>query len=186
MLGVILAGGASSRMGRDKALVEVAGKSMLAWVADALSEVVDEVLVSGVERPGFVAIPDVGDPFHGPLAGIRAVALARPEPFLLVAVDQPWVRSATLRHLASLLGERPVVPTEHGVRQVLCAAYPGGLADLAGQELRAGGSIQSMLDVTSFDAVSDWEPLGEDGRSWYSADSRQALDEGLRRYGPPG
>ena len=47
-IGVMLAGGASSRMGTDKATVEVAGRPMSAWVLDALSAVCEDVLPSVV------------------------------------------------------------------------------------------------------------------------------------------
>jgi len=188
MLGVILAGGASTRMGTDKAMVEVAGRPMLEWVASALRSVVPETVVAGRADPvaGLVAIPDLLEPYSGPLAGLLAVATARPEEaLLLVAVDQPWVRSVTLAVIAGSLGARPSIPVEHGVRQVLCAAYPPGLAELASEELAALGSLQSLLDVTSFDPLTGWAAHGEDGRSWYSADSPEAITEGLARFGPP-
>jgi hypothetical protein len=48
-----------------------------------------------------------------------------------------------------------------------------------------GGSIQTLLDRVSFLPVTPdrWEEWGEDGRSWFSADTPNALDEGQKRYG---
>ena len=187
MLGVILAGGASRRMGTDKAMVEIAGISMLEYVAGVLAGVCDGLVVSGRDSSGsWEGVPDRGQPFQGPLAGFAATAVEHPDrPLLLVGVDQPWVQRETLQRLASRLGSRPVVPVEDGFRQTLCAAYPAGLGSLAVEELEAGGSLQSLLDVTSYDPVSDWAEWGEDGRSWFSVDGHERLAEGVRRFGTP-
>jgi molybdopterin-guanine dinucleotide biosynthesis protein A len=97
------------------------------------------------------------------------------------------VRAETLRRLSGLLADRPVVPVDEGERQTTCAAYPPGLGDLAREELEAGGSLQSLLDRTAFDPVveEEWRRWGEDGRSWFSADTPVRLAEGLARFGAP-
>lgn len=189
MLGVVLAGGASARMGRDKATVVVGDRTMLEHVVSVVESVCDRVVISGrSEGIGpHQAVEDDDDGTRGnPLAGIATVAALIPDqPLLAVGVDQPWVRSETLRRLGATFQGLPVVPVDDGFRQPLCAAYPAGLGDLARRELDAGGSLQSLLDVTSYDAISDWASWGEDGRSWYSADTMQRVDEGIRRFGLP-
>ena len=187
MIGVILAGGASTRMGTDKAFVEIAGRPMFEWVGQALEAVVGRVIVAGRSEAldQYEAVPDIGEPHRGPLGGLFAAANAHPEdPLLVVAVDQPWVRADTLRSIRRAFTELAVEPVDGGARQVLCAAYPSGLADLGAQELTNRGSIKSLIDVTSFEPISDIE--GEDGRSWYSADTPAAIEIGLKRFGPPG
>ena len=193
LVGVVLAGGASRRMGTDKALVEVAGRPMLDWVVDAVGAVTDEVVVSGESRPHWAGhvrfVEDRGEPKRGPLAGIVAV-MDQVDPdglLLVVGVDQPWVRPATLRAIAGRFIELPVVPVPDGVRQTTCAAYPANDVLVATRELNAGGSIQSMLDRTAFDPFTeaDIESCGEDGRSWFSVNTLDDLAEGLHRYGPP-
>ncbi|HUO46319.1 MAG TPA: NTP transferase domain-containing protein [Acidimicrobiia bacterium] len=178
MLGVVLAGGASRRMGREKALVEVAGRPMIGWVTSALETVCDRVEIAGQigGRRGLADPPGV----RGPLAGLRA-GLALGQDLLLVAVDQPWVRPETLRELSSLEGT--VIPIGEDIRQVTCARYAADLAPAAA----AAVSLQELLDKVAFAAVepSEWRLWGEDGRSWYSVDDDDALDEGLRRFGPP-
>jgi hypothetical protein len=63
--------------------------------------------------------------------------------------------------------------------------YPRELAGLAREEAETGGSIQTLLDRVSFFPVTPdrWEEWGEDGRSWFSADTPDALEEGQRRFG---
>lgn len=179
-------------MGEDKALATVAGRPMIDWVVDALAPACDGLVVAGREAGwhGHDAVPDQAAEHKGPLAGLSAVARLHPDRALLaVAVDQPWLRSETVRHLAGLASEgAAVVPVEEGLRQTLCATYPAGLASLAEEELDASGSIQSLLDRISFVPVieSEWIGWGEDGRSWFSADTHSALEIGLARFGLPG
>jgi molybdopterin-guanine dinucleotide biosynthesis protein A len=186
MLGVVLAGGRSRRMGRDKAEVEVAGRSMMSWVVAALEAVCDRVLIAGREdgwegRAGLIDPPGG----HGPLAGLAA-ALEIGEPLLLVAVDQPWVRSATLRQLAET--GTTAVPIDGDTRQVTCARYDPDLLPIARSELKTGGSLQTLLDrVTPLEITEGvWRQWGEDGRSWFSVDQPADIEEGLRRFGSPG
>lgn len=189
MLGVILAGGASTRMGKDKAAVEVEGRTMLEWVSAAVIEAGLEPVVAGrAEGPADVeAFPDPGAPHRGPLAGLVGAMHHHPDtPAVLVSVDQPWLRPDTLRRLVGMDGALPVVPVEGGVRQTTCAFYPPDIVGAAESELAGAGSLQSLLDVVSFTPVVDWQVWGEDGRSWYSVNTPEDLENGLARFGPPG
>ena len=190
ILGVVLAGGASSRMGVDKATVEIEGRSMLDRVATSLESVVDRVVVSGrSEIAGLAGLPDPEPGRAGPLAGLAA-ALAEAhamgaEAVMLVAVDQPFVRPETLSRLIDRFGGAAVVPVADAIRQVTCAVYPADWHRDAMAELTAGGSIQSLLDQMPVVEVlpDEWEAWGEDGRSWFSIDDAAALDIALGRFG---
>lgn len=186
LLGAVLTGGGSRRMGRDKADVLVGTNSMLDHVVAAVSGMVGRTVLLGPDRDGWECWPDA---FHaqGPLAGI-ATALARTtaERVLLVAVDQPFLRRETLRSLTEVVTELPVVPVDaRGTRQVTCAVYPVSIATAAADEASSGGSIQTLLDRVSFTPIPPevWETWGEDGRSWYSVDDETSLTEGMVRYG---
>lgn len=189
-LGAILAGGSSSRMGTDKALVEVVGRPMVAWVADAVAAVTDRVVVVGRSSlDGVAAIPDPVEGPVGPLAGVVA-ALAEAAAdgtgsVLAVAVDQPFVRPATLGRLIDLFEGEAVVPVADGIRQVTCAVFPAAWHDEALIELQAGGSIQSLLDRMNprLVAADEWAEWGEDGASWFSVDDVDSLAAGLERFG---
>jgi molybdopterin-guanine dinucleotide biosynthesis protein A len=172
-------------MGSDKADVVVEGVTMLERVATTLEEFLPHVVVLGAERDGFECWPDV-IPASGPLAGI-VTALSRMENdrVLIVAVDQPFARARTLEQLNQLESRIPVVPVDgDGVRQVTCALYPKLIVEAAIEEAEADGSIQSLLDRVSFQAVTPeiWAPWGEDGRSWFSVDTPESLEEGVRRF----
>lgn len=186
VLGAVLAGGMSTRMGRDKAGVLVGGRTMLDIVGSAVGAVSHQTVLLGPDRDGWECWPDSVHT-HGPLAGI-ATALSRTyhTHILLVAVDQPFVRRETLAEIVALADDIPVVPVDdNGVPQVTCALYPRTIQTEAMDEAAAGGSVQSLLDRVSFRPVppDEWASWGEDGRSWYSVDHPDAVQEGIRRYG---
>jgi molybdopterin-guanine dinucleotide biosynthesis protein A len=191
-LGVILAGGGAARMGRDKALVQVSGRPMIEWMATALNSVTDHLVVLG--RSGTIAgiecVPDDHPARRGPLAGLAtALRIADGAPVVLVAVDQPWIRRETLRQLLDRAGPlHAVVPIDQGARQVTCGIYPGAWAERAAAEDVADGSIQSLLDEMLLRPIeeAEWQSWGEDGRSWFSVDKDDDLEEGLARFGLPG
>ncbi|HKX74068.1 MAG TPA: NTP transferase domain-containing protein, partial [Acidimicrobiia bacterium] len=141
-----------------------------------------EVVVAGKPQ-GWEGRRGLTDPpgLVGPLAGLMA-ALGEGHDLVAVGVDQPWLRSETLRRLVDLDGT--AVPVDEGVRQVTCARYAADLADDVGR----ASSVQDLLALIPHQTVDRalWQTWGEDGRSWYSVDDGKALAMGLERYGPPG
>ena len=98
ILGVILSGGSSKRMGCDKALVELHGKPLIQHVFDRLTPQVDEVIISGPRAYGLNIenVPDFCGPFKGPIAGVYAAATCAAKDFpemkamVTVPVDAPF------------------------------------------------------------------------------------------------
>ena len=129
--GFVLAGGKSSRMGSDKALLRLDGKTLLERVAQAVEEAVGSVVIVGNSGRyggfGYGVIPDAV-PDSGPLAGIQAaLAESDTEWNLMVACDMPGVTADRLRCLveeAQGCGDADVVmPYFEGCPQPLCAVY---------------------------------------------------------------
>lgn len=104
-VGVVLAGGLSSRMGRDKALLPWHGQPLIERQLAVLRDAgVDEVCVSGA-RAAYGGIPDAM-PVAGPLGGLAGVArtLADGVDLLAIPVDMPLLRVDLLQRLRM---ERP-------------------------------------------------------------------------------
>ena len=141
-VGVVLAGGSSRRMGRDKALLPLLGETLPARAARRLAAVCPEVLIADRGRgllPGFPSLPD--GPGKGPAAGLLGAASARPGRSLLVlACDLPQVPAELLAEIASLEGADAVFPRWSGGVEPLCALYgPAALAIL--EERVAAGRL---------------------------------------------
>ena len=127
--GVVLAGGQSKRMGRDKALIEVDGRTLLDRAMDLLQPHVSELLVIGEpEKYGHLGPFVIGDawPGKGPLGGlVTALRYASNDRILLLACDLPDLTPRLLEHLKIELGNSTdvVVPRHDGLIEPLVSAY---------------------------------------------------------------
>lgn len=135
MIGAILAGGRSRRMGGDKPGRELGGRPLIAWPADALAQACGRVVVvakASTELPELPGVErwDEPDAEHHPARGI-AFALERAgEAVLVCAADMPFVTADACRRVAGALGEGPAAAAvADGVLQPVFAAYsPAALA----------------------------------------------------------
>jgi molybdopterin-guanine dinucleotide biosynthesis protein A len=106
---ILLTGGRSRRMGRDKATLPVEGRPLGLRPVEALRGLVDEVVVAGRPLPGLEA-PVVVDtvPGAGPLGGVVAGLLAARTPLAVVAAcDMPSLAPAVVGLLLGRLRSRP-------------------------------------------------------------------------------
>ena len=128
--GFILAGGASSRLGRNKALVELGGQPMLRRMAGLLDPLVARVVVIGPPEEyaglGLRVIPD-DEPGLGPLGGIAtAMRVSEQSCNLIVGCDLPFLTSEWLEHLIGrALGSQVdiLLPVSEAGAEPLCAMY---------------------------------------------------------------
>jgi molybdopterin-guanine dinucleotide biosynthesis protein A len=142
--GFVLAGGKSSRLGSDKAFVELGGRTLLEHAIDVMRSVCDEVAIVG-DPAKFASygrvVRDVY-PNCGPSGGIHGALLgSTAELNLVMAVDMPRVTSSLLAFLlrtASASDAVVVVPRTARGLQPLCAVYRRSFAVPAGKALRAG------------------------------------------------
>lgn len=183
----VLTGGSSSRMGTDKAAVAIGDQTMLERVAEVAGSIGDAILVGGPPSRDPRHLPDLRSGRMGPLAGLEAaLAHGAGRDVILVGVDQPFVRAETLRQLGSLTGDA-VVPIDDGWEQVTCALFrePCLPAVQAALDDAQDLAIITVLDRVTTTRVErdEWNGWGEDGRSWYSVDTPEALASGIERYG---
>lgn len=131
MTALLLAGGLSTRMGRDKASLLVKGETLWSRQLRLLCELKpQEICISARSVPAW-ATPDVSlildtPPSRGPLSGVAA-ALERMNTthLLVLAVDLPNMTSS---HLSLLLSRSSpghgIVPSQKGYFEPLAAVYP--------------------------------------------------------------
>lgn len=205
MAAVVLAGGESRRMGRDKPFLEFRGRPLVKWVAERLQQAgfcrVDVILVvapaarlEGFAALGLRAVADVYAG-RGPLAGLHAgLAAAGPGHHFVIACDQPLFEPRAVRYLlecAENSGRAPdgqppdaVVPWAAGHLQVLHAVYHRRAADVAEQLLRAGESrLARLLDHLKWHRVDEEElrPFGDPVRMFFNVNTPQDV-ETMRRF----
>ena len=135
---VILAGGKSSRMGRDKAFLEISGQTLLArQIQTARAAGAMEIFISGRADADYSAfgcgVLKDNYPDGGPLAGIEAALAAATHPLLLVlAVDLPEMNAEFLRQLSTNCKPNTgVVPRIGDELEPLAAFYPKAAQSLA-------------------------------------------------------
>jgi molybdopterin-guanine dinucleotide biosynthesis protein A len=101
--GIVLAGGQSRRMGRDKALLEYGGSTLLQHQVETLAQVCDHVVVSG-DYPDYDCLHD-SRPSMGPLSGMHSAARQfSTSSLLFLPVDMPAMTPLELRKLMAFDG----------------------------------------------------------------------------------
>lgn len=119
--GIILAGGKSRRMGREKGLIEFDGRPLIAHVINAIEPLCSEIIIvaneeSSYHQFGHTVLPDVF-PGKGSLGGVFSGLQAAREPFALaLACDMPFLNRGLLGYLLSCLpGFDLVIPRARGL-----------------------------------------------------------------------
>jgi len=148
VLGYVQAGGGSTRFGKDKALVELAGKTMLARTIELVASICSEaMLVAGEGKYSGGPAPLIADrwPGQGPLGGILTALQASKrrgllfEWNLIVSCDMPFLTREWLEFLC----ER----SERSAAQVVVAESPNGLEPLCACWKTASASgVQTTFD----------------------------------------
>jgi molybdenum cofactor guanylyltransferase len=169
--GFILAGGASSRMGRDKGLLDFGGVPLILNTARMLESLVDDVTVVGSPQRyaalGLRAIADETDkqtrdvhngPGRGPLAGISAaLATTLSRWNVIVACDLPYLSLEWLEWLISRAlhsrAEAVVPRTQRGI-EPLAAAYRRECgAPIAAALARGVRQVSAVIEELRLDLV---------------------------------
>ncbi|HEY8726639.1 MAG TPA: molybdenum cofactor guanylyltransferase, partial [Gaiellaceae bacterium] len=151
----IMAGGKSTRMGQDKAWIELDGEPLIARVAAVLAQVADEVIVVAndpkYESLGLRVVRDRW-PAGGALGGIATgVGAATHDTVLVAACDMPFTSAEVWRILLGHIGEADVViPKIGGEYETLHALYAKACVPQMARSI-----AENRLRVISFfDAVT--------------------------------
>jgi molybdenum cofactor guanylyltransferase len=158
--GAVMAGGKSSRLGRDKALLSIGGETLLERALRTLEEATQEQIVIGPsdrreQSKGAGVYPDLF-PSSGPLGGIYTALRSASHPLVLVvACDMPFLNPALLRYLLSLAdGFDVVLPKPDGRGEQLHAVYRTNCEDAIERQLQSGNfKIDRFFDQVRVRAV---------------------------------
>jgi len=173
--GVILAGGQSRRMGRNKALMTLGGVRLIDRVVETMQHVCTDLLMvtNTPEVYADLRLPMVGDvwPDKGSLGGIYSALYHATTPYcLVVACDMPFLQTSVLQYLVSQIETYDVVmPEVGGEPQPLHAIYGRACLQPIAQRLEA-----NRLKIVGF--------LPDVKVRTVTADELRLLDPDLRAF----
>ena len=126
--GIILSGGKSTRMGKDKGLIELNGKPMIHHVIDHIDPICNQILISANDK----AYENLGYPVFndeineiGPAGGIiSSLKHSSNEKNIIISCDLPYASTAFIQKLLDLSGDYEITLPKSGPHyQPLCAVY---------------------------------------------------------------
>jgi len=191
-LGYILAGGGSTRFGRDKALAEIAGKPMVSRMRELLASVTSGVtLVAARGKHGNLGVSTLTDrwPGEGPLGGIVTALMNTAETRegaqwnLIVGCDMPfltreWLNYLIGRALASRAGV--VVPRSANGLEPLCACWRTSGAETLRCTFESGvRKVTEAMKQLQMEIVdeSEWKRFDSAGRLFWNMNTAADYDE---------
>lgn len=194
---LVLAGGLSRRLGRDKRGVELDGRTLLARTVDLVRPLVAEVYVSVREEGGLPdgfgvdgltpRIPDAV-PGIGPMGGILTALETLERPVLALACDMPLLTRAALERLLAARAKRPprtamttYVQPHTGYIEALVAVYEPGAAMLL---RKACGKGSYKLSAAIPPRLRHHVPYGPEEADLFFNVNRPADLAVLARLGP--
>jgi molybdopterin-guanine dinucleotide biosynthesis protein A len=126
--GIVLSGGQSSRMGRDKGLCLLHGKPLAGYVINVIRPFCDSLIISANNRDyddfGYRVVPDLITGI-GPAGGIySSLAASMTEHNLVISCDMPLVSPGLISFILDQSdGFEAVIPVFNGHPEPLCAYY---------------------------------------------------------------
>ena len=188
MTSIILAGGKSSRLGRNKALQVIEGKSLIQWVVDRLAILSTEIIIAtahgeAIPCSSAVRLKTVADiyPGKGPLVGIYSGLIASSSPrAIVVGCDTPFLSVGLLEYMTQICSAFDVViPRIKNKLEPLCAVYSKNclvpIQELLEQDERRIRKLFSMVKVkyVEEDEINSFDP---EHLSFFNINSQADLD----------
>ncbi|MEN8041680.1 MAG: molybdenum cofactor guanylyltransferase [Actinomycetota bacterium] len=183
-IGAILAGGQSTRMGREKSGLLIEGQTFLDRVHETMTRVFKEVAVFGgsvVPTDGVLLRDEV--PGQGPVGGLlTAMHMARGRPVFTTSVDTPLLTVDVIRAIAE-----PAVPSD-GVRVATALGRVHPLIGVYGPDVepvvrgRFDEGKRSMLGV--IDTVERVVEVEVSPEAVFNVNTEEDYEQLMNRYGP--
>lgn len=161
--GMILAGGKSSRMGREKANLLLHGKTLLEWQADKLRALgITDILLSGANcpaLPGTKIIPDILQE-RGPLGGLHACLQTAEHPQCIVlTVDTPLLPAWVLSKMCCAHEMGVTVLGHHGKQEPLIGVYDKSVGEVIAPLIaERSAPVRALRDLVEWSVYEYYGP----------------------------
>ncbi len=170
ILGAIIAGGLSSRMGTEKALIKLGAKTLILRVVDRLLPQVEDVIVNAngdSKRFEFLEldiVPDIDTDFQTPLAGLHAALVYAIEEDFDAVVTVPSDTPFLPRDLvAKLSGAKPAITNSKGQDHYLTGFWPTTLLPQLEKSMAVSLRVQDWVSASGAVKVNwraeDYDPF---------------------------
>jgi molybdopterin-guanine dinucleotide biosynthesis protein A len=191
LTGVVLAGGQSRRMGRNKAFLPVGSQTLVEVVLAHLRAACNAVLLvtNAPEMYDRFGVRTVRDalPSGQSLVGIYTGILSARGPAFVCACDMPFLKPALIRHMASLSPTADVVlPRHDGTYEPLHAVYTQACLDPIRRCVERQGRNTDFLPEVRVRAIEPPEIRGfdPDMRSFLNLNTPEEYAEALKILSP--
>jgi molybdopterin-guanine dinucleotide biosynthesis protein A len=192
LFGLVLAGGASTRMRTDKALLEYHGRPQLRWAFELLAKSCAATFVSvrpdQRDDPSRAGLPQIVDrqPGIGPMAGISAALVEHPKAaWLVLACDLPFLTERTLQHLIARRDPSKVATAyrsaHDGLPEPLCAIWEPGAREPVLAYIASGKQCPRKFLIDADTALLDLPERA----ALDNVNTRDEFDAAVAAIGPP-
>ena len=143
IVGIVLSGGKSRRMGQEKGLVEYRGKALIEYAIDTLKPLCHEMVISTANDDyAYLGLPMIADeiPDCGPIGGISTCMKAMDaDIYLVISCDTPHLPTQLFTDLVAQLKGKAIIPIdETGRKQPLAACYTSSASSFFHEALKSG------------------------------------------------
>lgn len=191
--GVILAGGKSTRFGRNKALETLGGERLVDRAIRLIRGWCDPLFVVCQKPEEYIGVEAniIADiiPDRGPIVGLYTALLFAPTDWVFIrAVDMPFLEKSFAGLIISraLEGNADVVvPVKEGQYEPLCACYHVRCAPHVKRVIESGGGrMIQFFNRVRVDAIPEevWKEVDPGGKSLINVNTPESLDEVLRDF----
>jgi len=164
IVGIVLSGGKSKRMGQEKGLVKYKGKALIEYAIDTLKLLCHELVISTANDDyAYLDLQMIADkiPDCGPIGGISTcMKSVEADIYLVISCDTPHIPTALFVDLLNQLKGNAIIPIdESGRQQPLVAAYASSASNYFHQALQSRNlkmmNLISSLETQFFILSSD-------------------------------
>ncbi len=191
----VLAGGGSTRMGRNKALLKLGDKTMIERVVDPLKDIFDDVLVVTNESENYNMLKDIKFVADCVDMGIKSSLIglysglkqSKTSHIFVIGCDMPFVNTKLIKHMVDLLKNEDVIVPFTDADSVKCTVNL--LRNEIAGDSSIGGYYQPLHAIYGKRCIPEFEKLLKKGRHKIAGifeivNVKKVMERDIRRFDP--